>query len=391
MMESRRTALALLVAVLVAAAAGAQSYDAAGNLAGPGTGIDDPPGSKLMEYKIAPRPAGLTRIGDLFYGVSNPNIYEFDWQTGAVFRTINMTNLPTFSIYPFGLGFDQRRNLFVIGETSAMGIMLVDQNGVMTSFFSTSGSGNRNVGAAYDTYRDGYWITAWNTSQLTLYDARNLSNILMTINLQPLGATRAAGTAYNPENDIVYTHSRDTKKGYAFDAATGNLLYSWPLVYQGSNNGQGSVWWDRWNAAVAVDYETTWIVFHETGYPRIKANDTVKFGTTLRVDWIAANSPSKFYKGAASFTERVAGIPFLNRYFPLAVDDLFFLSLVVPSVFSAFEGTLDTSGTAVGAVNVPNVPQLAGIPFSIAFVTVDASAPFGIEAISGAWKVMIIK
>jgi len=123
----------------------------------------------------------------------------------------------------------------------------------------------------------------------------------------------------------------------------------------------------------------------------LRDRDTVKFGTTLKIDWIAANSPGKFYKGAAALTERVAGITFLNRHYPLAADTLFFLSLAAPSVFSGFEGTLDASGTAIGAVHVPNVPPLAGIPFSLAFVTVDASAPFGIEAISGAWQVMIAK
>ncbi|MBN2490521.1 MAG: hypothetical protein JXQ29_06710 [Planctomycetes bacterium] len=391
-MKLRTIALALVLAALAATVAASQSYDAAGNwIGGPVAGLDDPPGTKLLEYLNSPTPSGLTRIGDLFYGLSSTNLYEFNWQTGAVFRTIALTNLPTFSIYAFDVGFDLRRNLFVIAETSAMGILLADQAGVVTTFFSTSGVSHRNVGAAYDTWRDGYWITSWNTNRLTLYDARNLGNVLFTIDLSAVGATRAAGAAYSSENDIVYTNSRDKKMGYAFEAASGKLLYSWPLVYQGSNNGQGSVWWDRWNAAVVVDLETGLTVFHETGYPRVKAADTVKVGSGLRIDWIAANSPGKFYKGAAAFTERIAGIQFLNRYFPLAADNLFFASLTAPSVFQRFEGLLDTTGTAVGAVNVPNIPALAGLYFSIAFVTVDPAAPFAIDAISGAWKVNLTK
>ena len=62
-----------------------------------------------------------------------------------------------------------------------------------------------------------------------------------------------------------------------------------------------------------------------------------------------------------------------------------------PSIFQNFQGTLDTAGTALGAVNVPNVPLLTGFTFSIAWVTVDAAAPFGIEAISGPWQVGITK
>ena len=69
----------------------------------------------------------------------------------------------------------------------------------------------------------------------------------------------------------------------------------------------------------------------------------------------------------------------------------FFLSLAVPSVFNNFNGILDTTGTAVGSVNVPSAPVLAGIFFSVAFVTANPSAPKGIQDISGPWKITITK
>lgn len=54
-------------------------------------------------------------------------------------------------------------------------------------------------------------------------------------------------------------------------------------------------------------------------------------------------------------------------------------------------GNLDGNGTAIGAVSTPNIPLLPGIPFSIAHVTVDTGAPFGIFQISGPWKVTMTR
>ena len=61
------------------------------------------------------------------------------------------------------------------------------------------------------------------------------------------------------------------------------------------------------------------------------------------------------------------------------------------ALFINFGGVLDSSGTAAGAVVVPSSPALAGISFSIGFVTVSPSAPLGIQHISGPWKVAITK
>ena len=115
----------------------------------------------------------------------------------------------------------------------------------------------------------------------------------------------------------------------------------------------------------------------------------MKYGTALTINWKAGSSPGKVYVGVASLTERVRGIIFLNRYFPVAADWLFFLSLANPAMFQKFSGSLDLNGTAIGAVAVPNAAALAGLKFSIAWVTVDAGAPFGVEAISGPWQAEI--
>ena len=151
------------------------------------------------------------------------------------------------------------------------------------------------------------------------------------------------------------------------------------------------MWWDRWQCPVVAEEGIKKVTYKDAGFPRVDAGNKVQFGQALQINWKAGSSPSKFYKAAAAMTERTAGLRFLNRYFPLALDPLFFASLQLPSVFRNFEGILDTNGTAAGAVIVPNVPALAGFSFSIAWVTVDAGAPQGIQAISGPWKVDITK
>ena len=383
----QRHLLYLALVVLTAGLLPAQGFDVDGNALAPLPGLDDPPGTKLLEFKLGPRIYGLTVVGDVFYGVDRPNILEFDRQ-GNVKATISLSGAPT-GFSPFGIGFDIRRNSFILCDASVKAIVLADLSGKVSTFASYSP--NRCVGAAYDPSRDGYWMTMLSPYQLLLYDARNLTSVLKTIDLVAVGATRPAGTAYDPINDVVYTNSRDKKAGYAFDAATGALLHSWPLVHQGTNCGQGAVWWDRWQSVVVSDYETFDVTFTETGYPRTKAADRVQIGTSLAITWNAANSPSRVYKAAASLTERMAGIRFGNRYLPVVIDSLFFLSIQAPAIFSRFEGLLDTGGTAFGSVNVPNVPALVGFQFSIAWITGDPAAPFGIDALSGPWQVVVTK
>jgi len=356
----------------------------------PPVSMDGPPGTKLKEFSFStPRVHGLTMIKDSLYGIYRSNmtkqeIYEFDTTTGAKKATITLAGYPS-NAWLYGLGWDSFRQLFVMGDTTLMGLALADMNGKITTFVSTPG--DRNVGAAYDPYRDGYWVCAWNTNSLKLYDAKSLPAVLMTINLAASGCTSCAGVAFSPVNDLVYTNSRSTQKGYVFDPGTGKLL----LSYSGLSGGYGSAWWDRWQCPVVAE-ETLWkITYRDAGYPRVDAQNTVQFGKTLQISWKAGSSGGKIYKAAAAFTERVAGIRFLNRYLPIATDDLFFLSLVMPSIFSGFEGSLDANGTATGSVIVPNIPALAGYGFSIAWVVVDPGALFGIEAFSGPWQVSITK
>ncbi|MBN2490177.1 MAG: hypothetical protein JXQ29_04950 [Planctomycetes bacterium] len=383
----------LLVVLLVLSAlpAAAQIGDDGAPLQpSPLPGLDDPPGTKLRELPLPkPRMHGLTMIGDLLYGIYQTSatleeIYELDTATGAVKSTITLSGYPA-GAWLYGLGWDVRRNCFVMGDTSIQGLALADTSGKVTTFYATPG--DRNVGAAYDTHRDGYWLCAWNTNTLKLYDARNLPAVLVTINLAAVGCTTSAGVAFSPVNDVVYVNSRTTNMGYVFDATTGRLLVS----YAGVSSGYGSAWWDRWQCPVVVEEGISRITYKDAGYPRVDAATSVPIGKVLAIQWKADGSPGRIYKAAASFTERIAGIRFFNRYLPIAVDNLFFLSLQLPAVFVRFEGVLDPGGTAAGALAVPNAPALAGITLSIAWLTADPAAPLGVHAISGPWQVAITK
>ena len=59
---------------------------------------------------------------------------------------------------------------------------------------------------------------------------------------------------------------------------------------------------------------------------------------------------------------------------PLNPDFLLYMSLSgwFPTVFADFAGRLDSSGEATAALNIPALPELVGLPFSVAGVTYDA-------------------
>ena len=385
-------AFCLFVALIIVVLPAGAQMRADGSWPGsfPNAGVDDPPGTKLKELNLpTSRMHGLTAIGDQFFGIYQTSstleeIYELDMSTGAIKMTITLSGYPS-GAWLYGLGWDLRRNCFVMGDTAVQGLALADLSGKLSTFVYTPG--DRNVGAAYDVHRDGYWLCAWNTNTLKLYDARNLPAVLMTIDLAAVGCTSSAGVAFSPINDVVYVNSRGAGKGFVFDAATGAML----LSYSGVSSGYGSAWWDRWQCPVVVEEGVKKITYKDAGYPRVDALNHVSVGQTLTINWKAGSSGSKYYKAAAALNERMAGIQFLNRYLPLPLDNLFFASIQLPGIFVNYEGTLDSNGTATGAVVVPNIPALVGYAFSTAWVTVDAGSPFGIYAISGPWQVGITK
>jgi hypothetical protein len=55
---------------------------------------------------------------------------------------------------------------------------------------------------------------------------------------------------------------------------------------------------------------------------------------------------------------------------PLTPDHLFYLSGRAPSIFRAFDGTLDGSGRATASIAIPNRSRLRGFAFYASFLTV---------------------
>jgi len=54
-------------------------------------------------------------------------------------------------------------------------------------------------------------------------------------------------------------------------------------------------------------------------------------------------------------------------------------------IFQNYAGLLDAQGQATAQLNIPNIPGLKGVRIYTAFVTLRASAPFGIGNISNSF------
>ncbi len=84
-------------------------------------------------------------------------------------------------------------------------------------------------------------------------------------------------------------------------------------------------------------------------------------------------------------------LPFPDpRVFPLDNDPLLTLSLMGSiAEFGAFQGTLDTAGSARPFIAIPNNPSLAGFSFFVSGVTLDSSAPSGVATIYPAIEITL--
>ena len=82
---------------------------------------------------------------------------------------------------------------------------------------------------------------------------------------------------------------------------------------------------------------------------------------------------------------RAPGIPLalLNandpRIWPLAADSLFFTSLQASPVFAGFQGVLPPSGSIDAQLNLPVIPVIAGVPYYLGGIVMNASATAIVE------------
>jgi hypothetical protein len=109
-------------------------------------------------------------------------------------------------------------------------------------------------------------------------------------------------------------------------------------------------------------------------------------GAPVTVSLSAPCQGNRTYAIAAAFGTE-PGIPVDTRRIPLNPDGLFLVSLSVPAVFAGFIGVLDGTGNGAGTLHV--VPQMAGLTFYLAAVTLEGAAPSGLGAISGALPVRV--
>ena len=81
-----------------------------------------------------------------------------------------------------------------------------------------------------------------------------------------------------------------------------------------------------------------------------------------------------------------------SRQIDLSPDDLLVVTIFgyLPSIFVNYAGLLDPSGKAQAKINLVAAPGLVGVRLHSAFVTLQASAPFGIQSISNTFSFTVL-
>lgn len=381
-----RPILACLALLGSLSPAGAQLYDVNGDPIGPFPHIVvDTPGSVLQSITTSNRVVGTAPDGDTIWtcpSTSPIQVFQYD----AMGNLLNSVQTSVTSGY--GMGFDSSRSEFVIAGPSTSQVVRVDLTGSITATFPSPTT--RPIGAAYDSNRDAYWVPDWSANVLHLMDALTGATIQASFSLTPSGCTRAADIGYDPVNDLLAIVGRDGNQIYLFRAGNPpTFLQTIAFGFNPPGNPRGAAISTRGHTFWSTAFSANLLLEYDLGLPRVQAPTNVRVGTMAPLNFIATNAPGKNYQAAASFTEGVVGIPFGTRYFPLAVDNLFGLSVTVPQIFGNMRGVLNAQGLAAGQVAVPNIGALAGQKFSVAFVTADVSAPQGILDISGPLQMTI--
>ena len=154
--------------------------------------------------------------------------------------------------------------------------------------------------------------------------------------------------------------------------------------------------WARTAADVAADYTRNAIGTGPSGSPnvpdlgyyecelptRLVASGSPRPGGTVALDLTASGSANLPYQLGSSLG--TGPTPIGNRSLDLSVDNLLVVTVggYLPAIFANYAGTIDASGKASASVVIPAIPALVGIRIHTAFVTLSASSPFGIKAIS---------
>ena len=130
-----------------------------------------------------------------------------------------------------GLGWDSRRDQFIVTDAEREEIAVIDLHGNVVREFPAPGTGS--IGAVYDPTRDRYWVTDFETDSLYALDP--ITGVRDAVYYLTRHA-RVAGAAYDAAQDaIVYQTRVLATMGYAVSCATGAVIDSFPLPYTGFN------------------------------------------------------------------------------------------------------------------------------------------------------------
>ena len=205
---------AVMVSVLQTPAAPERSYAVAG------TYCDSCPDPVIHTFGVE------FRHNELWTLAADGTVTRLDaCQPAQVFSVQGFRGMAT------GLGWDSRRDQFIVIDALLDSVMVVDMRGTVLRVFPSPGSGP--VGAAYDTTRDAIWITDFETDSLYAIAATNGARIAAF--RLPAGV-RVAGAAYDRSLDaIIYQARVLDAMGHIASCTTGALLGSFPLPYTGIN------------------------------------------------------------------------------------------------------------------------------------------------------------
>jgi len=202
---------------------------------------------------------------------------------------------------------------------------------------------------------------------------------------------------------ITYSHTQDTwsplglQNPFLYDGKSNLVIEIRYVTKSTSLSGpthQGPFqrsWTNSWNSN-PDPYNSKCPEFAGGGGPKvcftyneimITLSGTTNPGGAVNLDLLAAADAGRFYQTASSLG--TGPIPIGSRVLHLTPDDLMVITVngYLPSIFANYAGQLDSGGKARASIKIPNAPVLKGVRIHSAFVTFDASAPFGVSQISG--------
>lgn len=240
-----RTSFLLLAAATFVVPLSAQQYDFNGDEIGAGGGVgSSAPGSVLQTLT-----GNSVRYNDLAH--DGQYLLAFDGSVAAVHLIDDTTGqdvstVPTLNSSDYGLGWDDKRELFVVTNASTDVVYTYTRTGVLVNSWPFPATGF--VGATWDCRRDVYWVLDWSANTVTALDPTTGApgTVLST---SAIGCTRGAGLGYDANTDTLYMGGRDQRMMFGMDAGTGALVCSF-LGDQGSSSNphgvamspRGGVW-----------------------------------------------------------------------------------------------------------------------------------------------------